>query len=78
MFPRARNNRRNFLGESAESSLLGAKFSEEYIPKDRSFFPITKVTLQNMAMAYCRYHYFHDSRGAFVICFGLGSYLQIF
>lgn len=39
MFFRVRDNRKNFLGESAGASFLGVKGIEEYIPKNRSFFP---------------------------------------
>ena len=47
VFPMGRNNRKNFVGESAEARLLGAKDTEEYIPKNRLFSPNERTTLLN-------------------------------
>ena len=44
---RGRNNWQCYLGESTENRPLGAKGTEEHIPKKSSFSPVIKVPKQN-------------------------------
>ena len=47
IFPMGRNNMKNFEGESAEARLLRAKDTEEDIPKNTLFSPMTEQLLLN-------------------------------
>ena len=44
VFPRGRNNRKNFQEELAETRLFGSKGTDEHVPKNRSLSPNDKST----------------------------------
>ena len=50
VFPKERNKRHNFPGDSSESSSLAAKEKEENTKKIRSFSSIIKVPLQKICL----------------------------